>query len=140
MNHVHKSSSSLPSINHMKMISYFWKHPIKLRIALRASETFLRPYFDLRSKGGTLGNKKPRNPKYEAYKRKTGMTLIALQPLVPDKVYMPPMEAMYVPFHMGYSSLICYKGLQSERPKCLRELAEVSQTSLCKTVRRTIQI
>ena len=78
--------------------------------------------------------------KYEAYKRKTGMTLIALQPPVPDQVFMPHMEAMYVPFHMGYCSLICYKGLQSERPKCLRELAEVSQTSLCKTVRKTIQI
>ena len=77
---------------------------------------------------------------YEAYKRKTGMTFIALQPLVPDQVVMPHMEAMYVPFHMGYCSLICYKGLQSERPKCLRELAEVSQTSLCKTVRKTIQI
>ena len=77
---------------------------------------------------------------YEAYKQKTGMTLIALQPLVLDKVCMPHMEAMYVPFHMGYSSLICYRGLQSERPKCLRELAEVSQTSLCKTVRKTIQI
>ena len=77
---------------------------------------------------------------YEAYKRKTGMTLIALQPPVPDQVFMPHMEAIYVPFHMGYCSLSCYKGLPSERLKCLRELAEVSQTSLCKTVRKTIQI
>ena len=66
------------------------------------------------------------------------MTLIALQPLVPDQVFMPHMEAMYVPFHMGYCSLICYKGLQSERAKCLRELVEVSQTSLCKTVSKTM--
>ena len=66
------------------------------------------------------------------------MTLIALQPHVPDQVFMPHMEAIDVPFHMGYCSLICYKGLQSERAKCLRELVEVSQTSLCKTVSKTI--
>ena len=77
---------------------------------------------------------------YEAYKQKTFMTLIALQPLVPEQVFLPHMEAMYVPFNMGYCSLICYKGLQSERAKCLRQLVEVSQTSLCKTVRKTIQI
>ena len=41
------------------------------------------------------------------------MTLIALQPLVTDQVFMPHMEAMYVPFHMGYCSLICYKGLHN---------------------------
>ena len=67
------------------------------------------------------------------------MTLIALQPLVPEQVFLPHMEAMYVPFHMGYCSLICLKGLQNERPKCLRELAEVSQTSLCRTVSKAIQ-
>ena len=44
--------------------------------------------------------------KYEAYKRKTGMTLIALQPLAPDQVFIPHMEVIYVPFHMGYCSLI----------------------------------
>ena len=43
---------------------------------------------------------------YEAYKRKTGMTLIALQPNVPDDAYMSHMKGMYVPFNMAYGSLI----------------------------------
>ena len=37
--------------------------------------------------------------KYEAYKRKTGMTLIALQPPVPDQVLMP---------HTGPEIITCY--------------------------------
>ena len=55
---------------------------------------------------------------YEAYNRKTFMNSIALQPLVADQAFMPHMEAMYVPFQMRYGNLTCYKGLQSERPKC----------------------
>ena len=43
---------------------------------------------------------------YEAYKRKRGMTLIALQPNVPDDAYMSHMKGMYVPFNMAYGSLI----------------------------------
>ena len=46
--------------------------------------------------------------KYEAYNRKTFMNSITLQPLVADQAFMPHMKAMYVPFHMGYGSLICY--------------------------------
>ena len=45
---------------------------------------------------------------YEGYKRKTFMNSIALQPHVVDQAYMPNMKAMYVPFHMVYSSLTCY--------------------------------
>ena len=45
---------------------------------------------------------------YEAYKRKRGMTLIALQPNVPDDAYMSHMKGMYVPFNMAYGSLIYY--------------------------------
>ena len=55
---------------------------------------------------------------YEAYNRKTFMNSITLQPLVADQAFMPHMEAMYVPFQMRYGNLTCYKGLQSERPKC----------------------
>ena len=36
------------------------------------------------------------------------------------------MEAMNVPFHMGYGSLICFKGLQSDRPKCRGKLVDPS--------------
>ena len=43
---------------------------------------------------------------YEACKRKRGMTLIALQPNVPDDAYMSHMKGMYVPFNMAYGSLI----------------------------------
>ena len=48
----------------------------------------------------------------------TFMALISVQPQVVDHAYMPHMKAMYVPFHMGYSSLICYQRLQSDRPIC----------------------
>ena len=75
---------------------------------------------------------------YEAEIVKRSMDSITVQPLVADEAFMPHMEAMYVPFHMGYCSLICYKGLQSERPKCLRQLVESSWTSLCKSVSKTI--
>ena len=60
-----------------------------------------------------------------------------MQPLVADQAYMPQMKAMYVPFHMGYGSLIYFKGLQNDRPKYRGMLAEVSQTSLCKSVSKT---
>ena len=43
---------------------------------------------------------------YEAYKRKTGMALIALQPNVPDDAYKSHVKGMYVPFDMAYGSLI----------------------------------
>ena len=54
---------------------------------------------------------------YEGKDEKTGTTLIAMQPFVADQAYMPQMKAMYVPFHMGYGSLIYSKGLQNDRPK-----------------------
>ena len=66
------------------------------------------------------------------------MNSITLQPLVADQAFMPHMEAMYVPFQMRYGNLTCYKGLQSERPKCLRQLVESSWTSLCKSVSKTV--
>ena len=54
---------------------------------------------------------------YEAKDERSGMSLKAMQPLIPDHACMPHMKAMYVPFHMAYSGLICSKGLQSDRPK-----------------------
>ena len=45
---------------------------------------------------------------YEAENVKTSMNSVTLQPHVADHAYMAHMKAMYVPFHMGYSSLICY--------------------------------
>ena len=75
---------------------------------------------------------------YEAYNSKKVMNSIALQPLVADQVLMPHIKAMYVPFQMGYGSLMCYKGLRSDRLKCLRVLVEASWTSLCKSVSKTI--
>ena len=53
-------------------------------------------------------NLKRLNPLYEAEIVKRGMNSITVQPLVADEAFMPHMEAMYVPFHMGYGSLICY--------------------------------
>ena len=55
---------------------------------------------------------------YEGDVVKRFMNLVALQPLVVDEAFMPHMKAMDVPFHTMYGSLICFKGLQSDRPKC----------------------
>ena len=55
---------------------------------------------------------------YEGDVVKRFMNLVALQPLVVDEAFMPHMKAMHVPFHTMYGSLICFKGLQSDRPKC----------------------
>ena len=48
---------------------------------------------------------------YEAYNRKKFTHSITLQPPVADQAFMPHMKAMYVPFHMGYDSLITYQRL-----------------------------
>ena len=37
---------------------------------------------------------------------------------------MPHMKAMNVLFHLLYGSLFCSKGLQSDRPECLRMVGE----------------
>ena len=47
----------------------------------------------------------PNTKMYEAKDERSGMSLIALQPLVADQAFMPHMKAMYVPFHMAYSGL-----------------------------------
>ena len=54
---------------------------------------------------------------YEVKDERSGMSWIAMQPLFADLAFMTHMKAMYVPFHMAYSGLICSKGLQSDRPK-----------------------
>ena len=36
----------------------------------------------------------------------------------------PHVKGMYVPFHLVYGSLISFKGLQSDRPKCRRLLVD----------------
>ena len=54
---------------------------------------------------------------YEAYKCKTFMKSIALQPLVADHAHMPHMKAIYVPFNWLYGSLICNQRLQSDKLK-----------------------
>ena len=46
------------------------------------------------------------------------MKSITLKPLGADQATLPHMKAMYVPFHLVYGSLISFKGLQSDRPKC----------------------
>ena len=35
------------------------------------------------------------------------------------------MKAKYVPFHMGYGSLVLSKGFQNDRPKCRGMSVEV---------------
>ena len=61
---------------------------------------------------------RPTHAHYEGDVVKRFMNLVALQPLVVDEAFMPHMKAMDVPFHTMYGSLICFKGLQSDRPKC----------------------
>ena len=48
---------------------------------------------------------------YEAYNQKKFTHSIILQPPVADQAFMAHMKAMYVPFHMGYGSLISYQRL-----------------------------
>ena len=81
----------------------------------------------------------PSSTNYEAKDEKTGTTLIAMQPLVANRAYIPQMKAMCVPFHMVYGGFMCCQRLQSDRPKWRGSLAEVSQTSLCRTVSKAIQ-
>ena len=64
------------------------------------------------------GHSSDATPLYEGDVVKRFMNLVALQPLVVDEAFMPHMKAMDVPFHTMYGSLICFKGLQSDRPKC----------------------
>ena len=52
------------------------------------------------------------------------MNSVTLQPLGIDHDDIPHMEAMVVPFHIGYGGLICSKRLQSDSPKCRRMLVE----------------
>ena len=47
-----------------------------------------------------------------------------MQPLVVDHATIPQMKAMDVPFYLMYDSLICFKGLQSDRPKCWASLVD----------------
>ena len=47
-----------------------------------------------------------------------------MQPLGIGNAIIPHMKALDVPFHLVYGSLICFKGLQSDRPKCKRLLAD----------------
>ena len=61
-----------------------------------------------------------------------------MQPPDIEQATIPHIKAMHVPFHMGYGVLICSKGLQSDRPKCLRLLVEAGWMSLCKTVSKTM--
>ena len=68
------------------------------------------------------------------------MALITLHILAANQAYMAQMKAVYVPFLTVYSRLMCCQRLQSDRPKCWGRLAEVSHTSLCKSVSKTILI
>ena len=47
-----------------------------------------------------------------------------MQPLVVDNATMTQIKAMDVPFHLVYGSLICVKGLQSDRLKCWASLVD----------------
>ena len=47
-----------------------------------------------------------------------------MQPLVAGHATIPHLKAMDVPFHLVYGSLICFKGLQSDRPKCRASLVD----------------
>ena len=53
---------------------------------------------------------------------------MTLQPLEVDHATIHHMKVMYVPFHLVYGSLIFFKGLQSDRPKCRASLVDPSQT------------
>ena len=55
------------------------------------------------------------------------MKSVTQQPLVADHATVPHMEAISIPFHMRYGSLICSKRLQSDRPKCWSMLVEAGE-------------
>ena len=58
---------------------------------------------------------------------------VTLQPLASDHATIPRMEAIAIPFHMRYGSMICSKRLQSDRPKSWWMLVEAGATQ-AKTV------
>ena len=43
---------------------------------------------------------------------------VTLQPLIANHATIPHVIAMNLPFHVRYSSLICYKKLQNDRLNC----------------------
>ena len=45
-------------------------------------------------------------------------TFVALQPMGEDPAIIPHMKAMDVPFHLVHGSLISFKVLQNDGPKC----------------------
>ena len=61
---------------------------------------------------------------YEVKDERSGMSLIAMQPLVPDLAYMPHIKAIHIPFQMVHGSFICHQRLQSGRPKCWITLSD----------------
>ena len=69
-------------------------------------------------KFGTIGAEAVPSPTYEAWAILSETELVSLQPLGADHATLPHMKAMHVPFHLVYGSLISFKGLQSDRPKC----------------------
>ena len=54
---------------------------------------------------------------YEGRFTRSDLYAISLQILGVEHATIPPIEAMDVPFHMGYGELICSKALQNDRPK-----------------------
>ena len=54
---------------------------------------------------------------YEARVIRSANWSLALQPLVAYQAYMAHMKGINVPFYLRYGSLMCSKGLQSDRPK-----------------------
>ena len=55
--------------------------------------------------------------KYEGRFTRSDLYAISLQILGVEHATIPHIKAMDVPFHMGYSGLICSKALQKDRPK-----------------------
>ena len=55
---------------------------------------------------------------YEAWAILSETELVSLQPLRADHATLPRLKAMHVPFHLAYGSLLCFKGLQNDIPKC----------------------
>ena len=61
---------------------------------------------------------------YEAWAILSENGAISLQPLGADHATLPHMKAMHVSFYLIYVSMISFKGLQSDRPKCKRLLVD----------------
>ena len=80
---------------------------------------YMSPFYKLRSVEAhqSIRGNLAKLSNYQGRSKGSFTRAISLHPLGAWQATIPHMKAKDVPFHMGYSGLICSKGLQSDGPK-----------------------